>query len=87
MNPTIGFPWSEISNINFIGKKFTIRPVDKTAKPFIFYSKDGKINKRILQLGIGYHGLYVNRRKQDSLEITRMKAKAAEKRQFMLEQR
>ena len=31
LTPKIGFPWSEIRNISFSDKKFTIKPVDKKA--------------------------------------------------------
>lgn len=87
LNPSIQFPWSEIGNISYSGTKFMIRYTDKKATPFIFFAKDAKINKKILNLGIGYHTLYVMRRKPETLEITRMKAKAADRRKLMVEQR
>ena len=31
LTPKIGFPWSEIRNISFNDKKFTIKPIDKKA--------------------------------------------------------
>lgn len=87
LNPTIQFPWAEIGNINFRGTKFTIKYVDKKAKPFVFFSKDPLTNKRILNLGVGYHKLYVARRKPETLEITRMKDKAKDRKMFMMEQK
>lgn len=29
LTPKVGFPWSEIRNISFNDKKFTIKPIDK----------------------------------------------------------
>ncbi|KAK5649232.1 hypothetical protein RI129_000261 [Pyrocoelia pectoralis] len=87
LNPIIAFPWSEISNINFKGIKFTIRPSDKESKMFIFYANDAFVNKHILNLSIGNHSMYVRRRKKDTLEVQQMKAKAAEQRKYKLEQR
>lgn len=31
LSPKVGFPWSEIRNISFNDKKFTIKPIDKKA--------------------------------------------------------
>lgn len=31
LTPKIGFPWSEIKNISYNDKKFTIKPIDKKA--------------------------------------------------------
>lgn len=87
LNPIIAFPWSEISNINFKGIKFTIRPTDRESKMFVFFANDAFVNKHILNLSIGNHSMYVRRRKKDSLEVQQMKAKAAEQRKFKLEQR
>ncbi|XP_018333989.1 moesin/ezrin/radixin homolog 1-like [Agrilus planipennis] len=87
LNPIIAFPWSEIKNINFRDKKFTIKSIDRDSKDFIFFSHDAKINKRILNLSIGNHSLYVRRRKPDTLEVMQMKAKAAELKKQRLEQR
>lgn len=86
MNPKITFPWSEIQNIHFRDKKFTIKSTDKTTSGFIFYVSDAKINKRILNLGIGNHSLYVRRRKPDTLEIQQMKEKSLEAKRKRLEQ-
>ncbi|KAF5300803.1 hypothetical protein FQR65_LT09106 [Abscondita terminalis] len=87
LNPTISFPWAEIENINFKGIKFTIKPTDKEAKHFVFFTEDASINKNILNLSIGNNNLYIRRRKKESLEVQQMKAKAAEQRKFKLEQR
>ncbi|KAB0793202.1 hypothetical protein PPYR_12822 [Photinus pyralis] len=87
LNPIIAFPWSEISNINFKGIKFTIRPTDRESKMFVFFANDAFVNKHILNLSIGNHSMYVRRRKKDSLEVQQMKAKATEQRKFKLEQR
>lgn len=45
--PRINFPWSEIQNISYDDKKFAIKPVDKTAPPFIFYSDKHRVNKLV----------------------------------------
>ncbi|XP_049319584.1 ezrin a [Astyanax mexicanus] len=78
LTPKIGFPWSEIRNISFNDKKFVIKPIDKKAPDFVFYAPRLRINKRILQLCMGNHELYMQRRKPDSIEVQQMKAQARE---------
>ncbi|KAA0711411.1 Ezrin Cytovillin [Triplophysa tibetana] len=78
LTPKIGFPWSEIRNISFNDKKFIIKPIDKKAPDFVFYSSRLRINKRILQLCMGNHEHYMQRRKPDTIEVQQMKAQARE---------
>lgn len=78
LSPKISFQWSEIRNISFDDKKFTIKPVDKTAPLFQFYSSKIRMNKVILDLCIGNHDLFMRRRKPDSMEVQQMKAQAKE---------
>ena len=78
LNPKITFPWNEIRNISYENKKFTIKPVDKRAPFFHFYSSKTRMNKLILDLCIGNHDLFIKRRKPDSMEIQQMKAQARE---------
>uniref|UniRef100_A0A8C1FV98 FERM domain-containing protein n=1 Tax=Cyprinus carpio TaxID=7962 RepID=A0A8C1FV98_CYPCA len=78
LTPKIGFPWSEIRNISFNDKKFIIKPIDKKAPDFVFYASRLRINKRILQLCMGNHELYMQRRKPDTIEVQQMKAQARE---------
>lgn len=78
LEPKISFPWSEIRNISVDDKKFTIRPTDKTAPNFVFYSKNSRMNKLILDLSIGNHDLFKRRRKPDTIEVQQMKAAARE---------
>ncbi|KAK5917366.1 hypothetical protein CgunFtcFv8_012263 [Champsocephalus gunnari] len=80
LTPKIGFPWSEIRNISFNDKKFVIKPIDKKAPDFIFYAPRLRVNKRILQLCMGNHDLYMRRRKTDTIEVQQMKAQAKEER-------
>ncbi|XP_057715572.1 ezrin a isoform X1 [Corythoichthys intestinalis] len=80
MTPKIGFPWSEIRNISFNDKKFIIKPIDKKAPDFVFYAPRLRVNKRILQLCMGNHELYMRRRKPDTIEVQQMKAQAKEER-------
>ncbi|KAM6969202.1 ezrin a [Tautogolabrus adspersus] len=80
LTPKIGFPWSEIRNISFNDKKFIIKPIDKKATDFIFYAPRLRVNKRILQLCMGNHELYMRRRKTDTIEVQQMKAQAKEER-------
>ena len=80
LTPKIGFPWSEIRNISFNDKKFTIKPIDKKSPEFHFYAPRLRINKRILALCIGNHELYMRRRKPDSIEVQQMKAQSREER-------
>ncbi|XP_056151303.1 ezrin a [Lampris incognitus] len=81
LTPKIGFPWSEIRNISFSDKKFIIKPIDKKAPDFVFYAPRLRVNKRILQLCMGNHELYMRRRKTDSIEVQQMKAQAREEKQ------
>ncbi|XP_032226693.2 moesin [Nematostella vectensis] len=78
LTPKIGFPWSEIRNISFNDKKFCIKPIDKKAPDFIFFSPRLRSNKRILALCMGNHELYMRRRKPDTIEVQQMKAQARE---------
>ncbi|KAM8916150.1 ezrin a [Spinachia spinachia] len=80
LSPKIGFPWSEIRNISFNDKKFIIKPIDKKAPDFIFYAPRLRVNKRILQLCMGNHELFMRRRKADTIEVQQMKAQAKEER-------
>ncbi|EPQ05264.1 Ezrin [Myotis brandtii] len=83
----IGFPWSEIRNIHFNDKNFVIKPIDKKAPDFVFYAPRLHINKRILQLHMGNHELYMCCKKPDNIEVQQMKAQAREeKHQKQLEQ-
>ncbi|XP_054708217.1 merlin-like [Uloborus diversus] len=76
LSPKITFPWSEIRNISFDNKKFTIKLVDRSTPSFQFYSSKIRMNKLILDLCIGNHDLFMRRRKPDSMEIQQMKAQA-----------
>ncbi|CAM6002208.1 unnamed protein product, partial [Sphagnum balticum] len=76
LNPKISFPWSEIRNISYDDKKFVIKPVDKAAQGFQFYSTKTRINKLILDLCIGNHEMFMKRRKPDSMELQQMKQQA-----------
>lgn len=78
LNPQITFPWSEIRNISYDDKKFTIKPVDKNVVPFHFYSSKTRMNKLILDLCIGNHDLHMKRRRPDTMEMQQMKAQARE---------
>ena len=69
LTPKIGFPWSEIRNISFNDRKFTIKPIDKKSPDFIFFAPRLRINKRILALCMGNHELYMRRRKPDTIEV------------------
>ncbi|XP_055514016.1 NF2, moesin-ezrin-radixin like (MERLIN) tumor suppressor b isoform X2 [Leucoraja erinacea] len=72
------FAWSGIRNISYSEKEFTIKPLDKKAEVFKFYSSQLRVNKLILQLCIENHDLFMRRRKVDSIEVQQMKAQARE---------
>lgn len=76
LTPRIGFPWSEIGNISFQGKNFSIRPIDKKAPEFTIKSEKLKTNKNILAICMGNHDLYLRRRKPESIEVQQMKTEA-----------
>ena len=79
LTPKISFPWSEIRNISYNDKKFTIKPVDRAHSPnFQFYSSKTRMNVLILDLCIGNHDLFMRRRQPDSMELQQMKAQARE---------
>ncbi|KAA0202072.1 hypothetical protein HAZT_HAZT011261 [Hyalella azteca] len=78
LEPKVSFPWSDIRNISVDDKKFNIRPTDKSATNFVFFSKNNRMNKLILDLSIGNHDLFKRRRKPDSIEVQQMKAVARE---------
>ncbi|GAB6030093.1 hypothetical protein CHUAL_005772 [Chamberlinius hualienensis] len=86
LTPKITFMWSEIRNLSFDDKKFIIKPMDKNAPNFMFFSKNLRINKFIFDLCIGNHELYMRRRKPDSIEVQQMKSQAEdEKRRRQVE--
>lgn len=82
-----GWQWNEIKNVKFSGKKFTIEmdAKDKDGKKsgidFNFYSENLTVNEIILDLCMGNHNLYMNRRRPDSMEIQQMKAQAKEEKE------
>lgn len=79
LTPRVTFPWSEIRNISYDDKKFTIKPVDRAHSPnFQFYSNKTRMNKLILDLCIGNHDLFMKRRKPDTMELQQMKQQAKE---------
>ncbi|KAI6201085.1 Moesin/ezrin/radixin-like protein 1 [Aphelenchoides besseyi] len=82
MSPRPFFPWSEIKNIYFKNKQFTICVVDKSK--INFRAQEMSINMSILDLCIGTHNLYLRRRQPDLLEVQQMKIQAREQRQKRL---
>jgi len=87
LTPKIGFPWSDIRHVSFANKKFLIKPVDKQAPDFVFYVTKMRQNKRILDLCMGNHELYMRRRKPDSIEVQQMKAHAREEKEMKVGER
>ncbi|XP_014280792.1 merlin [Halyomorpha halys] len=78
LTPKANFPWSDIRHVSFDDKKFVIKPVDKSASNFVFFSKKVRMNKLILDLCIGNHDLFMRRRKPDTMEVQQMKSQAKE---------
>jgi len=78
---SICFYFTEIRNISFDDKKFSIKTVDRTNSNFTFYSKKLRMNKLILDLCIGNHDLFMRRRKPDPMDVQQMKAQAKEEKQ------
>ncbi|XP_054857858.1 merlin-like [Eublepharis macularius] len=77
-SPNKSFEWSSIRNISYSEKELTIKPIDKKAEVFKFFSSQPKVNKLIMQLFIGNHDLFMRRRRVDPIEIQQMKAQARE---------
>eukprot|EP00048_Salpingoeca_helianthica_P023380 m.24009 g.24009 ORF g.24009 m.24009 type:complete len:581 (+) comp8601_c0_seq1:2526-4268(+) len=80
LTPRAGFPWNEIRNVHFSGQTFTISPMDRKGKDFVFHSERLRINKRILALCMGNHELFIRRRNPESIEIQQMRLQAREER-------
>jgi len=78
LTPVVSFPWGEVKNVSFKEKRFVICLVDKGAPDFVFFAPKLRINKLILELCIGNHSLYMQRRKRDTMEMQQMKAQARE---------
>ncbi|MFH4981461.1 hypothetical protein AB6A40_008170 [Gnathostoma spinigerum] len=78
ITPRPFFSWSEIKNISFKNKVFSMKTLDKST--ITFRAKDMSINMSILDLCIGTHNLYLRRRQPDLLEVQQMKAQAKEQR-------
>ncbi|CAF1448495.1 unnamed protein product [Rotaria sp. Silwood1] len=87
LTPKIGFPWSEIRNITFNGKKFLIKPMDRNSPDFVFIAERLRINRQILSLSRGNHELYMRRRTADSMELRQIKAQAEAKKLAIIEHR
>ncbi|XP_059375328.1 radixin-like [Carassius carassius] len=81
LTPKIGFPWSEISNVSFDDKKFIIKPIDRKAPDFVFCASRQCMNKHIVELCMGNHELYLQRREADTTEVQQMTAQAREEKQ------
>ena len=47
LSPKTTFPWSEIRHISFDDKKFIIKPIQKSAPNFIFFSQKVRMNKLV----------------------------------------
>ncbi|XP_022093213.1 merlin-like [Acanthaster planci] len=78
LSPKISFPWSEIRNVSYKDKKFTIKPIEKKSPDFCFISPRLRLNKLILDLCVGNHELFMQRRRMDTMEVQQMKAQAKE---------
>ncbi|ESO04791.1 hypothetical protein HELRODRAFT_111783 [Helobdella robusta] len=78
LTPKIGFPWSDIKNVSYSGKKFTVKSVDPKAPPFKFLTNKAQTNEKILNLCRGNSEMYQRRRKTESPEVTQMKKEVQE---------
>lgn len=47
LQPKTTFPWSEIRHISFDDKKFIIKPIQKSAPNFVFFSRKVRMNKLV----------------------------------------
>ncbi|XP_055537036.1 merlin isoform X3 [Wyeomyia smithii] len=79
LTPMTTFPWNEIRNISFDGKKFFVKTNEEKGNvATTFYSEKARTNKELLDLCVGNHELYMKRRKPDTMEIQQMKTQAKE---------
>uniref|UniRef100_A0A0K0FC48 Moesin/ezrin/radixin homolog 1 n=1 Tax=Strongyloides venezuelensis TaxID=75913 RepID=A0A0K0FC48_STRVS len=84
ITPRPFFMWSEIKNVSFENKIFTIKVLDKSK--IKFKALNSSVNLSILDLCIGTHNLYLRRRQPDLMEVQQMKIQAKEQRQKKLEE-
>lgn len=54
---------------------------------FVFYAPRLRINKRVLDLCMGNHELYMSRRKPDTIEVQQMKVQAREEKEIKCRER
>ncbi|CAF0818166.1 unnamed protein product [Rotaria sordida] len=87
LTPKIGFAWGEIRNITFNGKKFFIKPIDRSSPDFVFIVPRLRINRQMISLSMGNHELYMSRRTQETMELRQIKAQAEAKKLALGEQR
>ncbi|CAI7995934.1 Merlin [Geodia barretti] len=87
LSPKISFPWGEIRNVEYHGKKFCIMPTDKRSPSFVFYVAKTRTSDLIMQLCIGNHDMFMKRRRLDTMEVQQMKAQAKEERARKLAER
>uniref|UniRef100_A0A0N4Z9A6 Moesin/ezrin/radixin homolog 1 n=1 Tax=Parastrongyloides trichosuri TaxID=131310 RepID=A0A0N4Z9A6_PARTI len=84
ITPRPFFMWSEIKNVSFENKIFTIKVLDKSK--IKFKALNSSVNLSILDLCIGTHNLYLRRRQPDLMEVQQMKIQAKEQRQRKLDE-
>lgn len=87
LSPKISFPWGEIRNVEYHGKKFCIMPTDKRSPSFVFYVAKTRTSDLIMQLCMGNHDMFMKRRRLDTMEVQQMKAQAKEERARKLAER
>uniref|UniRef100_A0A8V5GXX6 Uncharacterized protein n=1 Tax=Melopsittacus undulatus TaxID=13146 RepID=A0A8V5GXX6_MELUD len=80
-SPNKSFEWSAIRNISYSEKELTIKPLDKKAEVFKFFSSQLKVNKLVSVLlsffktESGNTDCYLREEKVDSIEIQQIKPK------------
>ncbi|KAG9509902.1 Moesin/ezrin/radixin-like 2, partial [Fragariocoptes setiger] len=84
MQPKYTFLYTEVKNVMYNRKKFTIEKWSNMATnrlAFVFYSNKTLQNECIYSLCVGYHELHVMRQRPESLEMQQMKAQAYEEKE------
>ncbi|KAL5477303.1 hypothetical protein EMCRGX_G024083 [Ephydatia muelleri] len=89
LSPKISFPWGEIKNVEYHGKRFSIMPTDtdRQSPDFVFYVSKTKVSDLIMQLCMGNHDLFMRQRRLDTMEVQQMKTQAKEEKARKLSER
>merc|ERR1712212_486576 len=81
--PRYTWPWVDIDDLNYKGRCFYIWPSqmkkeEKKPDEVTFYTDSASTNQIVLELCQSNHDLFMQRRREDTLEVQQMKESALE---------